>query len=226
MKTNPPSLVAPVLAAGLLLFAVMPALAQPQSITPDLSGAPGEHGWKLVNRSASLITKAGAPAVRLEGGGESGFVRLENLRFGDGTIELDLRGKNAAQQSFLGVAFHGADATTYDAVYFRPFNFRAADPARRLRAVQYISHPAHPWQRLRERFPGRYEKPVSPVPDPDDWFHARLVIAWPKVSVFVNGASEPCLVVDQLSDRKQGWIALWVSVAGGDFANLKVTPAP
>jgi hypothetical protein len=26
------------------------------------------------------------------------------------------------------VAFHGVDATTYDSIYFRPFNFRAADP--------------------------------------------------------------------------------------------------
>ena len=226
MKATLSPLTAPVLAAGLLLFAVMPAQAQPQTITPDLSGLPGEQGWKLFNRSATLIAKGGAPAVRLEGSGESGFVRLENLKFGDGTIELDLRGKNISQQSFLGVAFHGTDARTYDAVYFRPFNFRSTDPARRLRAVQYVSHPTHTWQKLREQFPGKYEKAVNPVPDPDDWFHARLVIAWPKVSVFVNDASEPCLVVDQLTDRKQGWIALWVSVAGGDFANLKVTSAP
>lgn len=226
MKANLPPLAAPVLAAALLLFAVMPARAQPPSITPDLSGLPGERGWKLFNRSATLITKDGTTAVRLAGSGESGFVRLENLQFGDGTIELDLCGKNIPQQSFLGVAFHGTDARTYDAVYFRPFNFRSADAARRLRAVQYVSHPAHTWQKLREQFPGKYEKAVNPVPDPDDWFHVRLVIAWPKVAVFVNDAREPCLVVDQLSERKQGWIALWVSVAGGDFANLKVTPAP
>ena len=49
---------------------------------------------------------------------------------------------------------------------FRPFNFKTEDQARVLRAVQYISHPAHPWQKLRTDHPGQYEKPVKPVPDP------------------------------------------------------------
>ena len=41
-----------------------------------------------------------------------------------------LRGKNA-DMSFVGVAFHGADENAYEVVYFRPFNFRSEDPARR-----------------------------------------------------------------------------------------------
>jgi hypothetical protein len=32
----------------------------------------------------------------------------------------------------------GVDETTYEAIYFRPFNFATDDPARRLRAVQYV----------------------------------------------------------------------------------------
>lgn len=226
MKTKLLALAAPAFAAGLLFLAAGPSSAQSQTITPDLAGIPAEQGWKFVNRAATRIDRNGAMAVRLEGNGGPGFVRLENLAFGDGTIEFDARGKNAPQQSFLGVAFHGADAKTYDAVYFRPFNFNPADAARRRRAVQYISHPAHTWQKLREQFPGKYENAVAPVPDPDGWFHVRLVIAWPKVSVFVDAAAEPSLSVDQLSDRKRGWIGLWVDVNGGDFANLKITPSP
>jgi hypothetical protein len=197
-----------------------------KTLTPDLAGVPSEIGWKLINRSAVLIAKDRATAVRLEGRGESGFVRLNDVTFADGVIEFDARGKNIVQQSFLGLAFHGADAKTYDAIYFRPFNFRSTDDARRLHAVQYISHPAFPWQKLRSEHPNQYEKPVAPAPDPDGWFHVRVVVAWPNVSVFVNGAREPCLAVDQLSDRRRGWIALWVDVAGGDFANLAITPAP
>jgi hypothetical protein len=107
-----------------------------------------------------------------------------------------------------------------------PSTFRTEDAARRLRAVQYISHPAHPWQKLRAESPGKYEKPVNPVPDPNGWFRARIVIASPKVSVFVDGAKEPCLVIDQLSDRKTGRVGLWLgNMSGGDFANLRVTPA-
>ncbi|MFT3828534.1 MAG: hypothetical protein QM691_02395 [Opitutaceae bacterium] len=206
----------------------VPLCAAPTTgtIAPDLAGMPSERGWKLVNRSAQSIEKDGAPAVRLEGSGDHGYARIESLVFGDGTIEFDARGKNVVQESFLGVAFHGADWKTYDAVYFRPFNFRAADPIRRQHAVQYISLPAHTWQRLRSEHPGRYEKPVVLAPDPDAWFHVRIVVAAPKVSVFVDGAADPSLQVDQLSDRRHGWIAIWTDVNGGDFANLRITPAP
>jgi hypothetical protein len=92
--------------------------------------------------------------------------------------------------------------------------------------VQYISHPAHPWDKLRADHPGQYEKPVTPVPDPNAWFHARVVVASPKVSVFVGDAKEPCLTVNQLSDRKKGLVGIWVgNGSGGDFANFKIVPA-
>ena len=209
------------------LLSASPLLAAPtKTITPDLAGIPSEHGWKLVNRSGSVIDKDGGKAIRLEGEDGTGFARLENFTFADGVIEFDARGRNVVQQSFLGVAFHGADAKTYDAIYFRPFNFKAEDPARRAHAVQYVSHPTQTWQKLRNGHPGQYEKPVSPLPDPNGWFHVRVVVAAPKVAVFVNDAPEPCLVVNQLNDRQKGWIALWTDARGGDFANLRITPAP
>jgi hypothetical protein len=213
-------------AVAVILLTAGFAFAQSPTITPDLAGIPGERGWKLINRSATGIDKDGAKAVRLDGSDGPGFTRLENFTFAGGVIEFDARGRNLVQRSFLGIAFHGSGAKTYDAIYFRPFNFKAADAARRLRSVQYISHPQFTWEKLRAEFPGKYEHAVSPVPDPDGWFHVRVIVAPPKISVFVNNAAEPCLVVDQLSDRKQGWIGLWVDVAGGDFANLKITPAP
>ncbi len=155
-----------------------------------------------------------------------GVAYLPGIEFVNGAIEFDVKGKDVQQQSFVGVAFHGVDGTTYDAIYFRPFNFRTEDQARRIRAVQYVSHPAYTWQKLRTEQPGKYEQPVNPVPDPNAWFHARLVIASPKVSVFVGDAKEPCLAVNQLSDRKKGLLGLWVgNNSGGDFANLKIIPA-
>ncbi len=218
-----------VLAAIALLSASPFLSAQTKTITPDLAGILSEHGWKLINRSASVIDKDSDKAIRLQGGGGggdgAGIARLENFAFADGVIEFDARGRNVVQQSFLGVAFHGADINTYDAIYFRPFNFKAEDPARRLHAVQYISAPTHGWPKLRKEHSNVYEKPVVPVPDPDGWFHVRVVVAAPKVSVFVNDAKEPSLVVDQLSDRRSGWLGLWVDVSGGDFANLRITPA-
>ncbi len=66
---------------------------------------------------------------------------------------------------------------------------------------------------------------MSPAPDPNAWFHVRVVVASPKVSVFVGDAKEPSLVVDQLNDRTKGLVGLWVgNNSAGDFANLTITP--
>jgi Domain of Unknown Function (DUF1080) len=197
-------------------------LGQKKAIEPDLAALAGGKGLKVFNRSLSLRAKKG---VSLSASPGDGVAYLEGIEFADGVIEIEIRGKDVQGQSFVGVAFHGLDEKTYDTVYFRPFNFKTEDQARRLRAVQYISHPTYTWDKLRTEQPGKYEKPVSPVPDPNDWFHARIVVASPKVSVFVNDAKEPCLVVDQLSDRKKGLVGLWVgNNSAGDFANLKIVP--
>jgi hypothetical protein len=199
---------------------------QKKTIEPDLADLSDGKGLKLFNRTASSLTDGARKGLRLSEAPGDGGAYLTGIEFANGTIELDIRGKDVQQQSFVGIVFHGVDETTYDGIYFRPFNFRTDDAARRIRAVQYVSHPAYPWQKLRADTPGKYEKPVNPVPDPNGWFHARVVVASPKVSVFVGDGTEPCLVVDQLSDRKKGLTGLWVgNTSGGDFANFKVVPA-
>ena len=180
---------------------------------------------KVFNRSVSSLNDGARKGVRLSENPAEGVAYLRGIEFTNGTIEFDVRGKDVQQQSFVGVAFHGVDGTTYDAIYFRPFNFRAVDPARRIHAVQYISHPTYTWQKLRTEQLGKFEQAVNPVPDPNAWFHVRVVVASPRVSVFVGDAKEPSLVVDQLSDRKKGLIGLWVgNNSGGDFANFRIIP--
>src|SRR5262245_52077329 len=198
--------------------------SQKKAIEPDLAALAEAKGLKVFNRSLSVIVDGARKGVRLSESPGEGIAYLEGVEFADGAIEVDIRGKDVLQQSFVGVAFHGLDEKSYDAIYFRPFNFKNEDQARRLRAVQYISHPTYTWQKLRTEHPGKYEQPVNPVPDPNGWFHARVVVASPKVSVFVNDAKEPSLVVTQLSDRKKGLVGLWVA-SGGDFANFKIVPA-
>ncbi|MEO5739024.1 MAG: hypothetical protein ABIS29_00320 [Vicinamibacterales bacterium] len=198
---------------------------QAKTIERDLAALVDAKGLTVFNRSASSFVDGARKGARLTENAGDGVAYLHGIEFANGTIEIDLKGKDVQQQSFVGVAFHGVDAATYDAVYFRPFNFRTEDAARRVRAVQYVAHPAHPWQKLREEQPGKFEQPVNPVPDPNGWFHARVVVASPKVSVFVNDAAQPSLVVDQLSARKKGLVGLWVgNSSGGDFANLKIIP--
>lgn len=180
----------------------------------------------VFNRTVSNLSEGGRSITRLSEASGDGVAYLEAAEFANGTITLDLRGKDVQQQSFIGVAFHGIDGVTYDAIYFRPFNFKAEDPARRVRAVQYISHPDYPWPKLRAEHPGKFEQAVVPVPDPNGWFRARIVLASPKVSVFVNDSEQACLSVTQLSKRGKGRVGYWVgNTSGGDFASLKLSGA-
>lgn len=199
------------------------AFSQGTSFEPNLASVPVGKDVKISNRTVTTSVKEGRPAIRFDERAGDGLVLWPGMNFSDGSIEFDVRGKDVVQQSFVGFAFHGV-GETYEAVYFRPFNFGVSDPVRRLHAVQYVSEPAYGWERLRNEHPEKYEKPIVPAPDPNGWFHARIVVAYPKVSVWVNDAAEPSLVVEELSDRKDGWFGLWVgNGSGGEFANLKVS---
>ncbi len=198
---------------------------QAKTITPDLGALADKKSLTLFNRNASRLVDGARKGVRLSEAAGEGVVFVPGIEFANGAIQFDVRGKDVAQQSFVGVAFHGVDGAAYDAVYFRPFNFRATDPVSRSHAVQYHSLPVYTWQKLRTDQPGKYEQAVNPVPDPNAWFRARVVIANLKVSVFVGDAKDPCLVVDLLNNRKKGLVGLWVgNNSGGDFANLTILP--
>lgn len=208
----------------LMLFLGCATMVIAQSSSPDLTQFADASAWSAHNRTASAVPDRPG-AVRLDARQGDGILWLANSDFAEGVIEFEVRGANRPGQSFVGVAFRGDDDDSYDSVYFRPFNFKQADPVRRARAVQYVSMPAWPWQRLREEHPGKYEAAVNPVPDPGGWFHARLVVSDRTIKVFVNDASEPCLTVTELSGRRDGRIGLWVgNGSAGDFANLTITP--
>ena len=204
-------------AALAVLFAASSLAAQQRAVAPK--------DVQVFNRSVTNLSDGTRKGLRLSSSPGDGVAYLRGTEFGNGTIEVDIRGKDVQGQSFVGIAFHGVDSTTYDAIYFRPFNFKTTDPARHSHAVQYISHPTYTWQKLRAERPGSFEQPVSPAPDPNAWFHVRVVVASPKVSVFVGDAKQPSLVVDQLNDRTKGLVGLWVgNGSGGDFADLKIIP--
>ncbi len=203
--------------AFVVLLAASSLAGQQRTIEPK--------DFVVFNRGVSSLGGGTTQGFRLDERPGDGVAYLRGIELGNGTIEFDVKGKDVQGQSFVGVAFHGVDGTTYEAIYFRPFNFRAEDPVRRGHAVQYISHPTYTWQKLRAERPGIFEQPVNPAPDPNAWFHVRVVVASPKVSVFVGDAKAPCLVVTQLSDRTNGLVGLWVgNNSGGDFADLKIVP--
>jgi hypothetical protein len=148
---------------------------------------------------------------------------LDGINFAEGTIECNFLGKSAPRGSnFPGISFHGADDSTFECIYFRPFNFRAENPENASHAVQYISLPQWPWPKLRAEKTGQYESLIASPPDGDAWFRARIVVLGKKVSVFVNDSTTPCLEVERLTDRVDG--RLGISGGNGHVANLKITP--
>lgn len=153
----------------------------------------------------------------------TGLAYLKDVTFSTGRIDVDLRGKDIFQKSFIGIAFHGIDTLTTDIVYFRPFNFRSTDPVRKIHAVQYVSEPEFPWHKLREEKNGVYEKAVDPAPAASDWFHATIVIDETQIRVYVNNAVDPSLTVKKLNSRRDGKIGLWNNGLEGDFANLTIS---
>jgi hypothetical protein len=207
-----------------LLFVTALALAAPADVTvPDLTELAAGQGWTIENRSVQRIDKDGKKAVQFDARPGDGIAWLSGFSFENGEIECDILGRSQPiQGSFVGVAFRVQDANTFDAVYFRPFNFRAPD--RQSHSVQYVSHPEWTWNRLRSERTGQYEKAIEPAPDGDQWFNVRIVVQKPRVEVYVNGASDPSLVVTELSPRTGGSVGLFVgNNSPGTFANLKIS---
>ena len=209
--------------ALLFLFFTQNVNGQEKSVKYDLFSFCKENKFELFNRNISQFSEDEMKGIRFSKNSGDGIAWLKGVEFANGIIELDIRGKDVMQQSFVGVAFHGLNNETLDAIYFRPFNFQSTDPVRKIHAVQYISHPDYTWQILREKHNGKYEKAVNPAPGGNDWFHAKIVIQYPKVTVYVNGNTEPSLVIDKLNERKTGKIGLWVgNTSDGDFSNLQI----
>jgi len=180
---------------------------------------------RVVNRQITRLP-ARSDAVHLSAGENVGLAWIDGTDFREGTIELDVRGKDVFQQSFVGVAFHAKNDTTYESVYIRPFNFRATDPARHHHAAQYMTVPEFDWPRLRERFPEEFENEVNQTLSPIDWVPLRIVVRGPKMQVSVGQVANLTLDVRKLGTLDRGLVGLWVgNTSDGDFANLRITPA-
>lgn len=178
----------------------------------------------LADGKLSLLSSS--QVKRFEQGDKSGVtchgnVWLKNIDFSYGTIEVDIRGRNEFLKSFPGIAFYAVDTSrNYDVVYFRPFNFRSPDPVRRTWSVQYVSLPEYGYDRLRKENTGQFENEIIPNPKPEDWIHARIVVAKDSIKVYVNGMGKPSLSVRTLQNRSKGLFGLWTDGTAAEFANL------
>jgi hypothetical protein len=163
-------------------------------------------------------------------GAGGGIVVLEGSRFHDGTIEVDVAGMPQANapalaRGFVGIAFRvPPDASRYDYVYIRPTNGRADDQERRNHSTQYASFPDNEWLRLRTESPGKYESYVDLVPG--EWTHLKIEVSGVKMRLYVNGAAQPTLLVNDLKlGDGIGAVALWIGIGTeAYFADLRLNP--
>jgi hypothetical protein len=191
----------------------------------DLFNVQLQGKLKTVNRDIKSISQGDKIFIQLSENKGEGLVWLPIESFKNGVVEIEMRGQDVLQKSFIGIAFHALNDSTFDAVYCRPFNFFAKDSVRRIHAIQYISHPVFTWKKLRDERNAQYEKEIINPPHPDGWFKMRLVIDDKTIKAFINQSQKPSLVVQKLTDRNTGKLGIFVGDgAGGDFRSIKITP--
>ena len=161
---------------------------------------------------------------------EAKFVKVTNVDFVNGTIELKMAGRRLAEagqgaRGFVGLAFRvKEDHSQFECFYLRPTNGRAEDQLRRNHSVQYISFPDYPWYKLRKETPGLYETYADL--EEGAWTDVKIVVEDEKARLYVHGVDQPTLLVNdlKLGDTAQGSIGLWVGPGTeAFFADLKVT---
>ena len=181
------------------------------------------HATDVLNGRAERVVYRGVPAVTLvpspetAGKDASVLALLDGAPFQDGIIELRVAGAPRAgapadSRGFVGLAFRtGAHGEWFELFYLRPTNGRADDQLRRNHSVQYESSPDYSWNRLRRESPGVYESYVDLVAG--EWTTMKIVVEGATARLYVNGASQPCLVVNDLKHGTEpGRIALWAHV--------------
>jgi hypothetical protein len=194
-------------------------------------------GLELRNAKGDVVTYRGRRAVRLlepdptAGGAqatEPSLAIVTGPNFKDGTIEAEVAGlprggASETARGFIGIVFRvQPHAAGFEAIYLRPTNGRADDQIRRNHSTQYISYPQYPWERLRKEAPGVYESYVDL--EPGVWTRIKITVSGHRARLSVNGASQPCLIVNDLKlGETAGQVALWIGPeTEGYFSSLSV----
>jgi hypothetical protein len=204
--------------------------ANPVKIQANVAGYRGRRAVRIVNDDGPAGTGSGGQVLAI----------VEASDFKDGTIEAEVagfprQGAKPGTRGFIGIAFRVQDQSSrvgqvervehdkkFEAFYLRMTNGRADDQLQRNHSAQYVSEPDFPWNRLREETPGVYESYVDL--SAGAWTRIRIVVVGTRAQLYVNGADQPCLIVNDLKlGETHGMIALWTgSDTEAYFSNLKI----
>lgn len=179
---------------------------------------------------ADTVDYLGKRALKITEDGQvpnaEAYAVVKGAPFHNGSIEIELAGKPAGgavegARGFIGIAFRLRNGE-YEYIYLRPTNGRADDQVRRNHSTQYSSYPRFDFAESRRVAPEKYESYVDL--EPGAWTRYRITIDGTKARLFINGAPQPCLIVNDLKlGDTAGDIALWIGPGTeGYFANLVV----
>lgn len=175
--------------------------------------------FEPINNINITIDEKSENTVTLDAKPEGGIALLKNVNFDEGIINLELKGENKPGGSFVGIAFNIQNDSTYECVYFRPFNFKSKE--KKYNAIQYISQPKHKWHILRKNFKGRYEANYPKSPPADDWFAITLKIDDKKIALYDKKTTIRLLIIDRLQKQVSNKIGLWTgNNSKGEFKNM------
>lgn len=163
-----------------------------------------------------------------EAANATAYAVVKDAVFRDGTIEVEVAGQPASgagsgARGFIGMAFRIQADGRYEYIYLRPTNGRADDQVRRNHSTQYSSHPDFDFTRSRQEAPEKYESYVDL--QPGVWTKYKIEVDGRNARLYVNGAEQPCLIVNDLKlEPREGGVALWVGPGTeGYFSNLTIT---
>jgi hypothetical protein len=178
---------------------------------------------QVLNGHTETVTYRGRRALKLvpapetAGKDEDMLALLAGPEFQSGTIEIDVAGSPRPDappdsRGFIGISVRTGDHGEWSEVfYLRPTNARSDDQLRRNHTVQYASEPEFPWYRLRKENPGEYESYADM--EAGAWTRMKIEVTDTTARLFINGAAQPCLVVNDLKHGgRPGRIALWAHV--------------
>jgi hypothetical protein len=199
--------------AGLAVIAVNPSAQAPE--LPAVAEVLNGHTETVTYRGRRALKLV--PAPETAGKDEDMLAVLAAPAFGNGTIEIAVAGAPRPDappdsRGFIGISFRTGDHGAWSEVfYLRPTNARSDDQLRRNHTVQYASDPEFPWYRLRKESPGAYESYADM--EAGAWTRMKIEVSDTTARLYINGASQPCLVVNDLKHgNRPGRIALWAHV--------------
>ncbi len=195
-----------------------PAILEPVQVSMSIEKIKGKQAIKVVKDAS--VEKFDEPT----------FVRIKDVDFGNGTIEVKVLSrllKDAPEfaRGFIGIAFRiNEDNSRYESIYIRPTNARANEQVRRNHSIQYYAYPDYKFDRLREESPEKYESYSDMALN--EWITMKIVVTGQQAKLYLNGHDQPSLIVNdlKLGADASGAIGLWVDVGTeGYFRDLKVS---